>query len=126
MTPDTARPTGPGPAATPLPGPLPTPLPGRVPVRVQRRRTAGWRMPAGAVYVGRPTRWGNPYRHDGTARGRAAAHAALAAAGRAGPAGWVEFGASTGQGGTWANRTEVLWSNRPLRLTEQLTLGDPA
>lgn len=22
--------------------------------------------------------------------------------------------ASTGQGGTWANRTEVLWSNRPL------------
>jgi hypothetical protein len=28
--------------------------------RIQRRRTAGWRMPAGAVYVGRPTRWGNP------------------------------------------------------------------
>lgn len=22
--------------------------------------------------------------------------------------------ASTGQGGTWANRTEVLWANRPL------------
>lgn len=38
----------------------------------------------------------------------------------------LEFGASTGQGGTWANRTEVLWSNRPLRRTEQLTLGDPA
>lgn len=31
------------------------------PVRVQRRRARGWRMPAGAVYVGRPTRWGNPY-----------------------------------------------------------------
>lgn len=30
------------------------------PQRIQRRRTAGWRMPAGAVYVGRPTRWGNP------------------------------------------------------------------
>ncbi|GAA3705738.1 DUF4326 domain-containing protein [Arthrobacter ginkgonis] len=29
--------------------------------RIQRRRTKGWRMPAGAVYVGRPTRWGNPY-----------------------------------------------------------------
>ena len=30
--------------------------------------------------------------------------------------GWhrVEFAASTGQGGTWANRVEVLWSNRPL------------
>ena len=35
---------------------------GGVPVRVQRRRSAGWRMPAGAVYVGRPTRWGNPHR----------------------------------------------------------------
>jgi hypothetical protein len=22
----------------------------------------GWRMPPGAVYVGRPTRWGNPFR----------------------------------------------------------------
>ncbi len=26
----------------------------------------------------------------------------------------MSFAASTGQGGTWANRTEVLWSNRPL------------
>lgn len=32
------------------------------PKRIQRRRTAGWRMPEGAVYVGRPTKWGNPYR----------------------------------------------------------------
>jgi hypothetical protein len=31
------------------------------PVRVQRRRSAGWRMPPAAVYVGRPTRWGNPF-----------------------------------------------------------------
>ena len=31
------------------------------PVRVQRRRTRGWRAPAGAVYVGRPTRWENPF-----------------------------------------------------------------
>lgn len=31
-------------------------------------------------------------------------------------AGWHrrDMAASTGQGGTWANRTEVLWSNRPL------------
>lgn len=36
---------------------MPDPL-GR-PIRIQRRRTRGWRMPAGAVYVGRPTRWGN-------------------------------------------------------------------
>ena len=32
------------------------------PRRIQRRRTKGWRAPAGAVYVGRPTRFGNPYR----------------------------------------------------------------
>jgi hypothetical protein len=30
------------------------------PRRIQRRRTKGWRAPAGAVYVGRGTRWGNP------------------------------------------------------------------
>lgn len=29
--------------------------------RIQRQRTKGWRMPADAVYVGRPTRWGNPF-----------------------------------------------------------------
>ncbi|WP_439030248.1 DUF4326 domain-containing protein [Gordonia terrae] len=32
-----------------------------MPQRIQRKRTKGWRMPAGAVYVGRPTKWGNPY-----------------------------------------------------------------
>ena len=32
------------------------------PRRIQRRRTKGWRAPASAVYVGRPTRFGNPYR----------------------------------------------------------------
>lgn len=32
------------------------------PRRIQRRRTKGYRLPEGAVYVGRPTRWGNPYR----------------------------------------------------------------
>lgn len=31
------------------------------PKRIQRKRTPGWRMPKGAVYVGRPTKWGNPY-----------------------------------------------------------------
>lgn len=33
-----------------------------MPVRIQRPRAPGWRMPAGAVYVGRPTHWGNPWR----------------------------------------------------------------
>ena len=32
-----------------------------MPKRIQRRRTRGWRMPEGAIYVGRPTRWGNPF-----------------------------------------------------------------
>jgi len=31
------------------------------PQRIQRKRTKGWRMPVGAVYVGRPTKWGNPF-----------------------------------------------------------------
>jgi len=36
------------------------------PKRIQRKRTKGWRMPEGAVYVGRPSKWGNPYgAHDG-------------------------------------------------------------
>ena len=30
------------------------------PKRIQRRRTKGWRMPEGAVYVGRGSKWGNP------------------------------------------------------------------
>lgn len=33
-----------------------------MPSRLQRRRTKGWRMPEGAVYVGRPARGGNPFR----------------------------------------------------------------
>ena len=32
------------------------------PTRVQRKRTKGWRMPPNTVYVGRPTKWGNPFR----------------------------------------------------------------
>lgn len=49
-------------------------------------------------------------------------HAAVVLSGYPSPlydelyAGWHrhDMPASTGQGGTWANRTEVLWSNRPL------------
>ena len=32
------------------------------PRRIQRKRTKGWQMPDGAVYVGRPTKWGNPWK----------------------------------------------------------------
>jgi len=31
------------------------------PVRIQRKRTLGWRMPANTVYVGRGSKWGNPF-----------------------------------------------------------------
>ena len=31
------------------------------PSRIWRRRTKGWRMPPNTVYVGRPTKWGNPF-----------------------------------------------------------------
>lgn len=31
------------------------------PVRIQRLRTKGWKMPPNTVYVGRPTKWGNPF-----------------------------------------------------------------
>ena len=30
------------------------------PQRIQRKARPGWRMPANTVYVGRPTKWGNP------------------------------------------------------------------
>ena len=45
--------------------------------RIQRQRTKGWRMPEGAVYVGRPTVFGNPFHvgepcaQDGHAHDRA-------------------------------------------------------
>ncbi|MGC4855892.1 DUF4326 domain-containing protein [Micromonospora sp. DT4] len=44
-----------------------------LPRRIQRRRTAGWRMPTNTVYVGRPTRWGNPFGIDHTSASRAGA-----------------------------------------------------
>lgn len=34
-----------------------------LPPRIQRRRARGWRMPEGAVYVGRPSLFGNPFAH---------------------------------------------------------------
>lgn len=33
-----------------------------MPRRIQRKRTAGWRMPENTRYVGRGTPWGNPWR----------------------------------------------------------------
>lgn len=39
-----------------------------MPKRIQRKRTKGWRMPPGAVYVGRPTKWGIHIASESTAR----------------------------------------------------------
>lgn len=40
-----------------------------MPQRIQRRRDAGWRAPDGAIYVGRPSKWGSPFRIE-SARSR--------------------------------------------------------
>ena len=32
-----------------------------MPKRIQRKRTKGWRMPEGTIYVGRGSAWGNPF-----------------------------------------------------------------
>lgn len=32
------------------------------PIRVQRKRTKGFKMPENTVYVGRPSKWGNPFK----------------------------------------------------------------
>lgn len=35
------------------------------PVRIQRKRTKGWKMPDNTVYVGRGSKWGNPWFLEG-------------------------------------------------------------
>lgn len=60
------------------------------PTRIQRRRTKGWRKPEGAVYVGRPTRFGNP------ARIVRADHGLL-----------VQWGDTGGSVGVWPTMTEA-------------------
>ena len=35
-----------------------------MPVRIQRKRTKGWKMPPNTVYVGRGSRWGNPFKGE--------------------------------------------------------------
>jgi hypothetical protein len=66
------------------------------PIRIQRRRVRGWRTadhvtsPLGAVYVGRPTRFGNP------ARIICADHGLL-----------VQWGETGGSVGVWTNEAEA-------------------
>ena len=44
-----------------------------MPKRIQRKRTKDWRTPSGAVYVGRPGKYGNPYRVQACGGGAAEA-----------------------------------------------------
>lgn len=41
------------------------------PQRIQRKRTKGWKMPPNTVYVGRPSKWGNPFKVGDHIRGLA-------------------------------------------------------
>ncbi len=34
------------------------------PIRIQRKRTKGWRMPENTISVCRPGKWGNPFKVD--------------------------------------------------------------
>lgn len=89
--------------------------------------------PAVCLYVDPPyirsTRVGGVYRHEMSdddhrelAEALLACKASVVLSGYPSPlydelyAGWHrrDFHTSTGQGGTWANRVEVLWSNRPI------------
>ena len=42
------------------------------PIRIQRKRTKGWKMPPNTVYVGRPTKWGNIFNHKKVGKKKAA------------------------------------------------------
>ena len=39
-----------------------SPTPDKTPRRYQRKRSVSTDIPLDAIYVGRPTRWGNPYK----------------------------------------------------------------
>lgn len=85
-----------------------------VPKRIQRRRTAGWRMPEGAIYVGRPSKFGNPFTVQGaiehgyadtTEEGRAVAAEAFRD--------WLH-------GDMWAAGEGPEWNDRRLRMLADL------
>jgi len=53
-----------------------------MPERVRMRRVKGWRLPAGCAYVGRPTRFGNPFHQAEIGRAEAVRRFALWLEGR--------------------------------------------
>lgn len=101
-----------------------------VPERLQRKRTKGYRLPSGAVYVGRPTRFGNPFQDRDRSRGLVRfGPQHLERFGRA----WDYEGRCSGPGShdVWFSsddivKTNVRWATRE-ELVElfRLTLTDP-
>lgn len=51
---------------------------GERPIRIQRKRSKGWKMPENTVYVGRPTKYGNGFKAGDIHRHRLATAAATA------------------------------------------------
>jgi hypothetical protein len=77
------------------------------PKRIQRKRTKGWRMPEGAVYVGRPSRWGNPWAIETFMGGWSVD--VLRGAGRANHLGVFETERAARQAAVDRFRSEMLW-----------------
>lgn len=74
------------------------------PRRIQRQRAKGWRAPERAIYVGRPSRWGNPFSVDG---------------------GWITWAAVAAgyTGNADGRRAAALAFHRAWLLREPVTLG---
>ena len=71
------------------------------PKRIQRKRAKGWRMPEGAVYVGRPSKWGNP---NGVGYGPGAWFASVS-----GGEMWFKTEAEARQRAVDVFRSDLLW-----------------
>jgi len=37
----------------------------KTPIRIQRKRTKGWKIPPNTIYVGRPSKYSNPFKVNG-------------------------------------------------------------
>lgn len=68
------------------------------PRRIQRKRTKGWRMPDDTVYVGRGSKWGNPWRVQGSFTASMAVGA---------------FKQALERGGYWDNPDHENWTGLP-------------
>lgn len=89
----------------------------RKPVRIQRKRTKGWKMPPNTVYVGRPTKWGNPW--------RIAPYQSRDAVLRAFKNYWEKHNGCTDDGNRWVTRVTAQSELRGKDLACWCKLSDP-